>query len=123
MRRIQHSILWTSLHAVLLVGMLAVLTPTPAMAQVPDTSGTVETDRSATGGAPTLEDIMRRQEGLKVDNDHRAQNTGNPDAAAGLSEQLGTLGGASDPDLWRSMRFNSADISTQSRSPASDVLI
>ncbi|WP_439124140.1 formate dehydrogenase subunit gamma [Marivita sp.] len=82
-----------------------------------------EIDRSATGGATTLEDIMRRQQGLAVDNDYRADNVGNPDAAAGLSEQLGTLGGASDPDLWRGMRFNEADITTQVRGPAAGVLI
>lgn len=84
---------------------------------------TPETDRSATGGAQTLEDIMRRQEGLKVDNSFRSSVTGNPDAAAPLTEQLGTLGGASDPDLWRGLRFDSADITTQAKGPAANVLI
>ncbi|SHG85637.1 formate dehydrogenase subunit gamma [Marivita hallyeonensis] len=83
-----------------------------------------EIDRSATGGATTLEDIMRRQQGLQTnDNASRASNVGDPSAAAGLSEQLGTLGGASDPDLWRGMRFNAADVTTQVRGPASEVLI
>ena len=82
-----------------------------------------EPDRSATGGAQTLEDIMRRQEGLKVDNNFRSSVTGNPDNAAAISDQLGTRGGASDPDLWRGLRFDSAEITTQARGPAATVLI
>ena len=65
-------------------------------------------DRSATGGAQTLEDIMARQRGEVVDNEFRSILTGDPNSAAGMSEQLGTLGGASDPELWRAMRFGSA---------------
>ncbi|MBW4710062.1 formate dehydrogenase subunit gamma [Roseobacter sp. YSTF-M11] len=80
-------------------------------------------DRSATGGAQTLEDIMKRQEGLKVDDSFRSGVTGNPENAAPISGQLGTLGGASDPDLWRAYRYNSAAITTQARGPAADVLI
>ncbi|MDW3225429.1 MAG: cytochrome b/b6 domain-containing protein [Paracoccaceae bacterium] len=80
-------------------------------------------DRSATGGAQTLEDIMKRQEGLKLDNSFRSDVTGNPDMAKPTTDQLGTLGGASDPDLWRAYRFNSAAITTQARGPAVDVLI
>ncbi|WP_298970724.1 formate dehydrogenase subunit gamma [uncultured Roseobacter sp.] len=81
------------------------------------------TDRSATGGAQTLEDIMKRQEGLKLDDSFRSGVTGSPDNAAPISDQLGTLGGASDPDLWRAYRYNSAAITTQARGPAVDVLI
>ncbi|WP_299503074.1 formate dehydrogenase subunit gamma [uncultured Roseobacter sp.] len=80
-------------------------------------------DRSATGGAQTLEDIMKRQEGLKLDDSFRSGVTGSPDNAAPISDQLGTLGGASDPDLWRAYRYNSAAITTQARGPAVDVLI
>ncbi|WP_298917223.1 formate dehydrogenase subunit gamma [uncultured Roseobacter sp.] len=80
-------------------------------------------DRSATGGAQTLEDIMKRQEGLKVDDSFRSDVTGSPESAAPISGQLGTLGGASDPDLWRAYRYNSAAITTQARGPAADVLI
>lgn len=82
-----------------------------------------EPDRSATGGAQTLDDIMRRQEGLKVDDSFRRSMTGDPSSAAPTTEQLGTLGGASDPDLWRGLRFDTADISTQVRGPAATVLI
>ncbi|MFK7745184.1 MAG: formate dehydrogenase subunit gamma [Roseobacter sp.] len=92
----------------------------PAAAQE---AAPVETDRSATGGATTLEDIMKRQEGLKVDNDFRSGLTGNPGGGAASSDQLGTLGGASDPELWRALRFDSAQITTQVRHPAGNVLI
>ncbi|MGA9252250.1 MAG: formate dehydrogenase subunit gamma [Roseobacter sp.] len=82
-----------------------------------------ETDRSATGGAQTLEDIMKRQEGLKVDNSFRSGLTGDPGGGRSTTDQLGTLGGASDPELWRALRFDSADITTQVQHPAATVLI
>jgi len=80
-------------------------------------------DRSATGGAQTLEDIMARQQGLKVDNDFRSGLTGDPAAAAAPFDQLGTRGGASDPDLWRALRFDEANITTQVKGPAASVLV
>ncbi|NNF81078.1 MAG: formate dehydrogenase subunit gamma, partial [Rhizobiales bacterium] len=80
-------------------------------------------DRAATGGAQTLEDIMRRQRGEPVDNSFRSDLTGDPDGAAGITNQLGTLGGASDPELWRGLRFGAADITTQVRGPAATTLI
>ena len=82
-----------------------------------------EPDRSATGGAQTLEDIMRRQRGEPVDNSFRSEVTGDPDSAAAITGQLGTLGGASDPDLWRGLRFGSADITSQVKGPAATTLI
>ncbi len=81
-----------------------------------------ETDRSATGGAQTLEDILARQRGEAVDNSFR-QKFGDPDSAAGLVEQLGTLGGASDPDLWRALRFNEAEISVSAGGDVAKVLV
>jgi len=80
-------------------------------------------DRSATGGAPTLADIMARQAQQSVDDSARRAETGNPDAAPPLDNVLGTRGGASDPDLWRALRFDSADITTQINGPAAGVLI
>lgn len=80
-------------------------------------------DRSATGGAQTLQDILARQNGAQVDNAFRSQATGNPDSAAGMAEQLGTLGGTSDPELWRALRFGTADITTANRGPAATVLV
>lgn len=93
----------------------------PGSAQTADSLP--EVDRSATGGAQTLEDIMRRQQGLDVDNSFRRGETGNPEDAPPTDTQLGTRGGASDPDLWRALRFDSADVTTQARGPAAEVLI
>ena len=121
---IRNNILGSMMTVLAFVLMATFTAPDQANAQTAESvAEDSEIDRSATGGATTLEDIMRRQQGLAVDNDIRAENIGNPDAAAGLSEQLGTLGGASDPDLWRGMRFNEADITTQVRGPAAGVLI
>ena len=80
-------------------------------------------DRSATGGAQTLEDILARQRGEAVDNSFRSNLTGDPDSAAGMASQLGTLGGASDPDLWRALRFGEANITSSSNGPAATTLI
>ncbi|MDJ1007072.1 MAG: formate dehydrogenase subunit gamma [Paracoccaceae bacterium] len=79
-------------------------------------------DRTATGGAPTLEDIMARQEGLPVDNSFRSSATGDA-AGAGLTDPLGTLGGASDPDLWRALRFGTADVSASASFPGAELLV
>lgn len=87
------------------------------------TQETQGVSRAATGGAQTLDDILRRQEGLVIDDSFRRDQTGNPDAAAATTQQLGTLGGASDPELWRALRYNLADVSTQMRNPAATTLI
>ena len=80
-------------------------------------------DRSSTGGAQTLEDILKRQRGEKVDDTFRRDATGNPDTAAGIASQLGTLGGASDPELWRALRYGSADIKVSSGGEVATVLM
>ncbi|MGB3243904.1 MAG: formate dehydrogenase subunit gamma [Sulfitobacter sp.] len=80
-------------------------------------------DRSATGGAQTLEDILARQRGEAVDNSFRSNATGDPDSAAGAENQLGTLGGASDPELWRAVRFGKANITASNNGPAATTLV
>jgi formate dehydrogenase subunit gamma len=80
-------------------------------------------DRTSTGGAQTLEDIMARQQQLKIDESFRSENLGNPANAKPITEQLGTRGGVSDSDVWRGIRYNQSDITTQMRGPAADVLI
>ncbi|MEX2475300.1 formate dehydrogenase subunit gamma [Marinobacter sp.] len=97
---------------------LASLLATPAWAQ-----DAPEVDRTATGGAQTLEDIMARQEQMNVDESFRSENLGDPANAAEITEPLGTRGGVSDSDTWRAVRYNEADITTQVRGPATDVLI
>ena len=101
--------------ALVLFALLAFLSQGLAQDQTPD--------RSATGGAQTLEDILRRQRGEKVDSDFRRSNTGDPDSAAAISSQLGTLGGVSDPELWRALRYGSADITVSSGGKAATVLM
>lgn len=103
-----------AIFALILTSFLAV----PVMAQ--DTAPT-DTPRAATGGAPTLEDILARQRGEQVDMSFRLD--GNGTAAAGISEQLGTLGGASDADVFRALRYGTADVTVSNDGPASAVLI
>ena len=80
-------------------------------------------DRTSTGGAQTLEDILARQKQLEIDESFRSENLGNPANAAPISGRLGTLGGRSDSDIYRAIRYNKIDPSTQARGPAADVLI
>ena len=72
-------------------------------------------------GAPTLEDIMARQRGEDVDMSWRLDQTGT--AAAGISEQLGTLGGASDSDVYLALRYGTADVTVSTNAPGAGVLI
>ena len=80
-------------------------------------------DRTSTGGAQTLEDILARQKQLEIDESFRSENLGNPANAAPISGRLGTLGGRADSDIYRAIRYNKIDPSTQARGPAADVLI
>ena len=79
--------------------------------------------RAETGGAQTLEDILARQRGEVVSDQYRRDNTGNPALAAPLTGQLGPLGGASDPELWRAFRYGSADIKSSDPSPAGKTVV
>lgn len=80
-------------------------------------------DRSLTGGAQTLEDILARQRGESVDDAFRREAVGSEDTAKGIAQQLGTLGGQSDPELWRAMRYDSADIRVSSGGPEATTLV
>ena len=80
-------------------------------------------DRSATGGAQTLEDIMARQKGEVVADDFRRNATGDRDLAAGTAQQLGTLGGVSDPELWRALRYGSANLTVSAGGDVAQVLV
>lgn len=106
------------LIAVLMVIFVFVTSVTAQVSDAPDQS-TVETNPATS----TLEDIMRRQEGLTADDGDRAASIGDPANAQPTDDQLGTLGGASDADLWRAFRFSEADITTQARVPAATTLI
>ncbi len=105
----------------LVVVLMSVFMATSVLTQEADPAAPAPTDRAATGGAPTLEDIMARQRGEEVDLSYRLDQGGT--AAAGISEQLGTLGGASDSDVYLALRYGTADVTVTSRSPAAGVLI
>ncbi len=96
------------LRPFLTVLTLVLLLTAPASAQ--DTAAPAP-DRSATGGAQTLEDILARQRGEKIDDTFRREATGDPDGAAAMAAQLGTLGGASDSEIWRALRYGTDNIS------------
>ena len=98
--------------------VLATLLFNPVWAQESTT-----VDRTATGGAQTLEDIMRRQQQLEMDDSFRSENLGNPENAAPTTAPLGTNGGRSDADIWRSIRYNEIDPRIQSPGPANEVMI
>ena len=66
---------------------------------------------------------MARQKGLSVDDNDRRNSTGAPDSAKGITDQLGTLGGASDPELWRAIRYGSANAQSASNGDLGPVLI
>lgn len=108
------------LRAEVLVLVFAIVLAFPAAAQ---DAGSLPSDRSATGGAQTLEDILARQRGERVDDSFRRRATGNPDIAAPITNQLGTLGGASDPELWRALRYGSADVTASSGGKTGTILV
>ena len=110
--------------------MLSLTLAGPAFAQEDGAPAddAAEVDRSATGGATTLEEILARQDALRageadpeVDPTGRATMTGGPGLPT--TESLGSLGGASDADLWRGVRYDNIGIDTQQRGPASATLI
>ena len=114
-----HSDRQRTIMRALLTLIIALFLAIPSVAQ----EAAPEPDRSATGGAQTLEDILARQRGEEVDDSFRRGNLGDPDSAAAISEQLGVLGGASDPELWRALRYNSANISVSSGGDVGKVLV
>lgn len=105
------------LIALILSLMLSLWSLSPALAQNADDA------HAATGGAQTLEDILARQKGLKIDDSFRKNATGNPQNALPPTEPLGTLGGVSDAEIWRALRYGKADVSTTVHSPAATVVI
>lgn len=106
----------TRLRALLCTIIFLLTLPLSAVAQSDETPAT---DRSATGGAQTLEDILARQRGEQV-----APKTGDAASAAQeLTGQLGVLGGSSDPELWRALRYGTADITVSSGGDVAKVLV
>lgn len=80
-------------------------------------------DRSATGGTQTLEDILARQAAQQIDDSFRRDATGDPDSAAAMAAELGTLGGQSDAEIWRGIRFDSANVTASSGGEVAETLV
>ncbi|MDJ0821352.1 MAG: formate dehydrogenase subunit gamma [Paracoccaceae bacterium] len=93
----------------------------PATAQEAEPTAPAAPDRSVTGGAQTLEDILRRQQGLEVD--PRGEALIGDDTAAGMAQQLGTLGGASDSEVWRALRYGYDGVEVSAGGPVARVLM
>lgn len=90
-----------------------------------DQSETVDPQdaRSSTGGAQTLEDILRRQRGEPVDDAFRRSQTGAAANADAISSQLGVRGAASDSDIYRQLRFGTGDVTVSTGKPVDRILI
>lgn len=104
------------LIAILLV-LFAVGTP-----MVPDAQEAPAADRSATGGAMTREDIMRRQRGERVPTRERQADTA-AGAAAAMRGQLGTRGATSDSEIWEQLRFGTANVTASNDGAGARILI
>lgn len=105
--------------------ILAVLTfaiPSISIAQTAneDTVSPLEA-RPTTGGGQTLDDVLARQRGEEIDDSFRSNATGN--SAGAIAGQLGHLGGSSDAEVFRSLRYGHADIKVSSGGPEARVLI
>lgn len=101
---------------ILMIFLLSLL-PVAGIAQQVETPAI---DRSATGGAQTLEDILARQRGEPLDDRFRSENLGGSALGA---PGLGPLGGASDPELWRALRYNKADVRVSTKDDTGKVLV
>ncbi len=110
------------LFAIMLLAIAAVMQivslggpPGPSEAQIEA--------RERTGGAQTLEDILRRQRGEPVSDDFRRAQSGSQAEMDAIRGQLGTLGGASDADVFRKLRFGTADVKVSTNKPVDRVLV
>ena len=112
-----------SLRPLLVIVLSAILASSPVGGAIAQDTPTGAAARPHTGGAQTLEDIMARQRGEVVDYGFRSGNTGDPAQAAAANQQLGTLGGVSDADVWRSVRFSSSSIIASTDTPVSRLMI
>lgn len=101
--------------------ILSLLLAAPVAAQ--EATEAPQTDRSATGGATTLEDILARQRGEKVDNSYRHNNADKAPAPETYAPGLGPLGGASDAEVWRDLRFNEANVKVSAGGEKAKVLV
>ncbi|KGM87718.1 formate dehydrogenase gamma subunit [Roseovarius mucosus DSM 17069] len=100
--------------------LLSLFLAAPLAAQ--EATGAAGIDRSATGGAQTLEDILARQRG-EVVAPKGGDAASDGEGAAAMAGQLGTLGGASDAEVWRALRYGLDDVKVSAGGPEARVLI
>jgi formate dehydrogenase subunit gamma len=107
-----------SLLRACLIGLAMILTaPIAVSAQE---AAAPQIDRTATGGAQTLEDILARQRGEPVDDSFRRNNLdGEGETAPGLEG----LGMYSDSEIWRALRYNEADVTVSAGGDVAKVLV
>lgn len=101
----------------------AVLVALLTFAVTPSYAEEATDPRASTGGAQTLQDILARQQGLKVDEGFRRENLGNPDNAQATTDALGSLGGVSNADIYRGIRYAEVDIKVSNKGPAAEILV
>ena len=108
----------------LLLSFWLAVVGTPMAHAQEEAPATSAPDRNAiTGGAQTLEDILARQRGEKVDLSFRRNALGNAENAPPLISPLGTRGSVSDAEIYRAFRYGDADITTSVSAPAAEVVI
>ncbi len=112
----------------LLICLMALTLLAAPAAQAQETTGdaapeAVQSDRSVTGGAQTLEDILARQRGEEVPDRARDGALEDADSAGAMANQLGTLGGASDSEVWSALRYGTADVTVSAGGPEARVLV
>jgi formate dehydrogenase subunit gamma len=103
------------MRALLCLVAVVLMLPMAAVAQQ-DT-----TDRAATGGAQTLEDILARQRGEEVA--PRGDSLLGTGTASEMANQLGTLGGASDSEIWEALRFGHDSVEVSAGGDVARVLV
>jgi len=85
------------------VALFLALIAIPFLAPQPTAQEADAYDRSATGGAQTVEEIMARQRGETVTESPREIGSA-AESAAMIGAQMGTRGLASDSDLWEALK-------------------
>ncbi|MEQ6250710.1 formate dehydrogenase subunit gamma [Sulfitobacter sp. HNIBRBA3233] len=88
--------------------------------RLPENSTPGAIDRASTGGAQNLADIEAREAGVEIDDSFRRDNLGGDAATA---PGLGPLGGRSDPDLWRGIRYNELPVTVSTLNQTGLVLV
>ena len=113
--------MFRNLLATLIVSLLVLSGGVSAQdVRLPGNSVGAADTRASTGGAQTLQDVLRRQNGEIIDDSFRRDNIGGEPAVA---PGLAPLGGASDADLWRALRYNEADVRVTTMDQRGKVLV